>query len=355
MKGLLVESQALSIILENKYFKSCFLKIAKTCEAVICCRVSPGQKAEVVRLIKKDDPEVITLAIGDGANDVSMIKEAHIGIGLYGNEGMRAVQSSDFALGEFKHLWRLVLHHGRLAYLRNSEKILYFFYKNLVMTFPHLLYAFTNGYSGLSVFDDYYVSFYNLFFTSWPLIIKALFEQDVSYEKEGYEIRKVYPRLYYIGGKRTIFNWTNYIRINLLGIFHSIVIFYIPFYVFQEHYIMDETGKNIDLWGVSVVSFTCLYTVVTGKLVVWTRYWTVFSVLFLFFCSILVYIVYVWLSNYWSESRVQYTIIQIHQSPLFFLTVFLVGSSMFLVDYAFEFIRYNYYPTASDFLRDLVY
>ena len=68
-----------------------FVKIAKTCEAVICCRVSPGQKAQVVKLIKNNDPEVVTLAIGDGANDVSMIREAHIGVGLYGNEGMSAV------------------------------------------------------------------------------------------------------------------------------------------------------------------------------------------------------------------------------------------------------------------------
>lgn len=89
--GVLVESTALKLILTDTEFKINFLKICKTCEAVVCCRVSPGQKAEVVRLIKEDDPEIITLAIGDGANDVSMIKEAHIGIGLYGNEGMSAV------------------------------------------------------------------------------------------------------------------------------------------------------------------------------------------------------------------------------------------------------------------------
>ena len=80
-------------ILEDKTFEiqRYFLKIAKSCEAVICCRVSPAQKADVVKLVKDDDPEAITLAIGDGANDVPMILEAHIGIGLYGNEGMRAV------------------------------------------------------------------------------------------------------------------------------------------------------------------------------------------------------------------------------------------------------------------------
>jgi P-type E1-E2 ATPase len=91
MLGLLVEADALNIIMTNRDFKATFLKISKTAEAVICCRVSPSQKADVVRLIKEDDPQIITLSIGDGANDVSMIREAHIGIGLYGNEGMSAV------------------------------------------------------------------------------------------------------------------------------------------------------------------------------------------------------------------------------------------------------------------------
>ena len=202
MLGLLVEAKALGIILENPTFNSQFLRISKTAEAVICCRVSPSQKADVVRLIKNDDPEIITLSIGDGANDVSMIREAHIGIGLYGNEGMSAVQSSDFALGEFKYLWRLLMHHGRLCYLRNAECILYFFYKNLVLTIPHMYFAFMNGFSGMTIFDDNYISFYNLFFTSWPLVIRALFEQDINYVLEGDDVKKLYPSLYYIGAKQ---------------------------------------------------------------------------------------------------------------------------------------------------------
>ncbi len=88
---MLVEAGALAIVLSDLEYRKYFLKIAKSCEAVICCRVSPSQKADVVRLIKTDDEDAITLAIGDGANDVSMILEAHIGVGLYGNEGMRAV------------------------------------------------------------------------------------------------------------------------------------------------------------------------------------------------------------------------------------------------------------------------
>ena len=85
--------------MKSKKLKLTLRELSKQCEAVICCRVSPGQKAELVKLIKDGDPKIVTAAIGDGANDVSMIREAHIGIGLFGNEGMRAVQASDYALG----------------------------------------------------------------------------------------------------------------------------------------------------------------------------------------------------------------------------------------------------------------
>ena len=93
--------------------------IAKICEVVVCCRVTPKQKADMVALVKNKLGK-ITLAIGDGANDVNMIQEAHIGVGLYGQEGMRAVQASDYALPEFQFLWRLLLVHGRWNYLRVS-------------------------------------------------------------------------------------------------------------------------------------------------------------------------------------------------------------------------------------------
>lgn len=88
---MIVENTALSYITEVENFEMNFVRISKTMESVICCRLRPGQKADVIRMIKKDDKTVLTLAIGDGANDVSMIKEAHVGVGIYGNEGLRAV------------------------------------------------------------------------------------------------------------------------------------------------------------------------------------------------------------------------------------------------------------------------
>ncbi len=133
---MVIENTALSFITEIKDYTINFIRVSKTCEAVICCRLRPGQKADVVRMIKADDESVMTLAIGDGANDVSMIKEAHVGVGIFGNEGMRAVQASDFAIPEFRMLHRLLLFHGRVRYLSISNFILYFFYKNAVLTMP---------------------------------------------------------------------------------------------------------------------------------------------------------------------------------------------------------------------------
>lgn len=195
-----------------------------------------------------------------------------------------------------------MLFHGRLCYMRNAEKILYFFYKNLVLTIPHLFFAFYNGFSGQTMFDDYYISFYNLFFTSWPLLIKATFDQDINYEIEGEAVRPLYPKLYYIGQKSTIFNWSNYLKINGMGLLHALIIFFVPIYVMQEHDQLSPSGANIDIWSVSIISFTSLYTVVTIKIWLWTRFWCWVNFVFYTIFSIFVYIMYIWFSDFWEFS-----------------------------------------------------
>jgi P-type E1-E2 ATPase len=146
---LIIEAGALKHILaDDKYIiKRWFLKISRSLQTVICCRVSPRQKAEVVRLMKQDDPEIVTLAIGDGANDVPMILEADVGIGLFGKEGLRAVDSSDYAIAEFKYLWQLLFKHGRYNYIRISMLIQYYYYKNFVYTLMQVFFSFSNNFS----------------------------------------------------------------------------------------------------------------------------------------------------------------------------------------------------------------
>lgn len=123
-----------------------FLQVASQCKSVICCRVTPLQKALVVDLVKRHK-KVITLSIGDGANDVSMLKMAHIGVGISGQEGMQAVLASDFSVAQFCYLERLLLVHGRWSYFRMCKFLRYFFYKNFSFTLCNLWYAFFCGFS----------------------------------------------------------------------------------------------------------------------------------------------------------------------------------------------------------------
>ena len=150
--------------------------MAKEAVAVICCRVSPLQKSQVVKLMKNYDKTKITLAIGDGGNDVSMIMEAHIGIGIYGEEGLRAAQSSDYAIGEFQVLRRLLFFHGYLNLMRNSIMVIYFFYKNFVFTIIHFFYGFINDFSGQTIIEDWFISLFNLIFTSIPLAARGILD-----------------------------------------------------------------------------------------------------------------------------------------------------------------------------------
>ena len=133
-----------------------FLKLCMLCKSVICCRVSPLQKSLVVKLVKDNHPTAVTLAIGDGANDVSMIQAAHLGIGIAGQEGLQAARASDYAIGQFRFLKKLLFVHGRWSYRRIGKLICYSFYKNITLQLTQFWYVFFNGFSGLVSVCNYH-------------------------------------------------------------------------------------------------------------------------------------------------------------------------------------------------------
>lgn len=94
--------------------------------------MSPLQKALVVKLVKRNLKSLL-LAIGDGANDVSMIQAAHVGVGISGVEGLQAARSADVSIAQFRYLRKLLLVHGAWSYQRISKVILYSFYKNIAL------------------------------------------------------------------------------------------------------------------------------------------------------------------------------------------------------------------------------
>jgi ATPase, P-type (transporting), HAD superfamily, subfamily IC len=176
---IVIDGSTLAYALQGtKETRDKFFRLALLANSVICCRVSPKQKADVVHLAKSNGPWK-TLSIGDGANDVSMIMEAHIGVGIYGKEGAQAVRSADFAIGQFAYLKKLLLYHGRLNYRRISSFILYYFYKNVIVVFTEIYFAFYNGFSGQIYFAEWLPMLYNSLWTSWPCMSNYLLDRVI--------------------------------------------------------------------------------------------------------------------------------------------------------------------------------
>uniref|UniRef100_A0A7N8XSU8 Phospholipid-transporting ATPase n=1 Tax=Mastacembelus armatus TaxID=205130 RepID=A0A7N8XSU8_9TELE len=216
-----------------------FLDLALSCKAVICCRVSPLQKSEVVEMVKKQ-VKVITLAIGDGANDVGMIQTAHVGVGISGNEGLQAANSSDYSIAQFKYLKNLLLVHGAWNYNRVAKCILYCFYKNIVLYIIEIWFAFVNGFSGQILFERWCIGLYNVIFTALPPLTLGIFER--SCRKEN---MLKYPELYKTSQNAMGFNTKVFWAHCLNGLFHSVILFWFPLKAFQHDTVFGN-GRTPD-------------------------------------------------------------------------------------------------------------
>uniref|UniRef100_A0A8C1TRD4 Phospholipid-transporting ATPase n=1 Tax=Cyprinus carpio TaxID=7962 RepID=A0A8C1TRD4_CYPCA len=250
-----------------------FLRTACICKTVICCRVTPLQKAQVVELVKKYK-KAVTLAIGDGANDVSMIKAAHIGVGISGQEGMQAVLSSDFSFAQFRFLQRLLLVHGRWSYLRMCKFLRYFFYKNFTFTFVHFWYAFFCGFSAQTVYDEGYITLYNLVYTALPVLGMSLFDQDVN---AGWSLE--YPQLYVPGQLSQYFSKRAFMMCALHSWYSSLVLFFVP-YAATYDTARDNGKDGTDYQSFALITETCLTVTVCVQLGLDLSYWTVVNHLF---------------------------------------------------------------------------
>uniref|UniRef100_UPI00398F553A phospholipid-transporting ATPase IC-like n=1 Tax=Pristiophorus japonicus TaxID=55135 RepID=UPI00398F553A len=253
---------------EEETYERAFVELACQCQAVICCRVTPKQKAMVVQLVKKYK-SAITLAIGDGANDVNMLKMAHIGVGISGQEGMQAVLSSDYSLGQFRYLERLLLVHGRWAYIRICKFLRYFLYKTFAFSFVQIWFSFFNGFSGLSVFEKWCITFYKVIYSWLPVLALGVLDQDRS---DSLSTKN--PKLYKIGQRNELFNY----RIFLITLFHgllsSMLLFFIPYGAFMELVGKDGTTFS-DYQSLSVTIGTAVVLTVNIEVMLEVSYWTV--------------------------------------------------------------------------------
>uniref|UniRef100_A0AAX7USF9 Phospholipid-transporting ATPase n=1 Tax=Astatotilapia calliptera TaxID=8154 RepID=A0AAX7USF9_ASTCA len=335
------------VFVVSKNLRLELLRTACMCQTVICCRVTPLQKAQVVQLVKKYK-QAVTLAIGDGANDVSMIKVAHIGVGISGQEGMQAVLSSDYSFAQFRYLQRLLLVHGRWSYIRMCKFLGYFFYKNFTFTLVQFWYAFFCGFSAQTVYEDWFITFYNMVYTALPVLGMCLFDQDVNDRWSLY-----HPQLYAPGQKNQYFNKKAFVSYLIHGCYCSLIIFFIPWASMNDA--VRNDGKDI----VSHPSFafllqTCLLIVVHTQLSLDTYYWTAVNHSFVwlstigyFAISVTMYsngMFYVFPSSFPLFGAARNTLNQ----PNVWLTIFLTFLLCILPVVAFRFIFIQLCPTIND-------
>lgn len=264
--GLIIDGKSLEFSLKKNTEKS-FFELAINCASVICCRSSPKQKALVTRLVKGETGKT-TLAIGDGANDVGMLQEADIGVGISGAEGMQAVMASDFSIAQFRFLEHLLLVHGHWCYRRISMMICYFFYKNIAFGFTLFWFEAYASFSGQPAYNDWYMSFYNVFFTSLPVIALGVFDQDVSAR-----LCLKYPFLYLEGVENILFSWLRILGWMFNGFLSSIIIFF-----FATKSMINQAfrrdGQVVDYEVLGVTMYTCVVWVVNCQMAISINYFT---------------------------------------------------------------------------------
>ncbi|KAK7304651.1 hypothetical protein VNO77_42536 [Canavalia gladiata] len=271
--ALIIDGKSLAYALEDN-IKNMFLELATHCASVICCRSSPKQKALVTRLVKSGTGKT-TLAIGDGANDVGMLQEADVGVGISGVEGMQAVMSSDVAIAQFRYLERLLLVHGHWCYRRMSSMICYFFYKNITFGFTLFLYEVYASFSGQPAYNDWFLSLYSVFFSSLPVIALGVLDQDVS---ARYCLK--FPILYQEGVQNVLFSWRKILSWMLNGFISATIIFFFCTKALEPQ-AFDEEGRTAGRDMLGAMMYTCVVWVVNLQMALNIRYFTLIQHIFI--------------------------------------------------------------------------
>lgn len=203
---VVIDGHTLAQVESDLALRNLFYSLVPLIDSAICCRASPAQKAGIVEELRARIPEALTLAIGDGANDIAMIQTAHVGIGISGKEGLQAARVADFSIAQFRFLQRLLLVHGRWNYARTAKFVLMTFWKEFFFYMMQAMYLRYTGYTGTSLYESSSLTVLNTLFTSLCVIIMGIFEQDLRAET-----LLAIPELYVYGQKNLGLNLPDYI------------------------------------------------------------------------------------------------------------------------------------------------
>ena len=325
------------------------MHIALKCRSVICCRVSPMQKAEIVDQVKRITNQV-TLAIGDGANDVAMIRAANVGVGISGQEGLQAAHSADYSIAQFRFLVRLLLIHGTWSLSRLCKLILYSFYKNIALYVIELWFATVSAWSGQTIFERWTIGLYNVIFTAAPPLAIGLFDRQCSAEM----IIK-HPDLYSNQGDlfspRLFWIWV------WSAILHALALFWLTYFMIW----------NDSLWGDGLADggylvygntlYTYVVVTVCLKAGLELTSWTVVTHIAIWGSIALWFLFLVIYSRFWSflpmAAEFSNIDLMLFSSFDFWLGLFLIPFMTLIIDVVYKIISRTCYRTDTDRIIDM--
>ncbi|KAJ7039124.1 calcium transporting ATPase [Mycena alexandri] len=347
--ALVIDGKSLGFALEKEISKI-FLELAIMCKAVICCRVSPLQKALVVKLVKKNQ-KAILLAIGDGANDVSMIQAAHVGVGISGVEGLQAARSADVAISQFRFLKKLLLVHGAWSYRRLSKLILYSFYKNITLYMTQFWFAFFNNFSGQIAYESWTLSMYNVLFSLLPPLVIGIFDQFVSAR-----ILDRYPQLYILGQKNAFFTKTAFWMWVGNALYHSFVLYLFSIILFWGD-LKQATGLDSGHWYWGLMLYLAVLLTVLGKAALISDLWTKYTVAAIpgsFIFAMLFLPLYAYIAPIIGFSQ-EYTnlVPRLWTDFVFYFVLLLIPIFCLARDFAWKYYRRTYMPSSYHIAQEL--
>ncbi|KAJ1609806.1 transmembrane domain-containing protein [Cryptosporidium canis] len=345
---LVVDSQILEKALSNNENK--FAKIATNCASVVCSRVTPQQKAQVVKIIQ-DFTKQRVLAIGDGGNDCTMLQTANVGVGIHGSEGMQAYNVSDFGISQFCHIQPLVLVHGRLCYRRTSILVLYNLYKCFTLNIVSVYFGFTSLFTGSKLFFELLFQLYNFLYTSIPPIIFATFDSDIPITLP-YDYHEP---LYLLGITKPFFSLKIFGFWLLNAIFHAAVSLFIPYFILSGNNPISNNGYVPDFWITGLAIYTNVVIVVNTKILLeaYTSWSLVLCSMvicaFLFFLSILCFPYIFHIPEL--EQAARRAII----TPMFIITILITITIAISLDWLVKIYKRSLYPEASHLVQNKWY
>ncbi|KAH6642216.1 hypothetical protein C7974DRAFT_385054 [Boeremia exigua] len=254
---VVVDGQTLSRITEDESLQGLFYELAVLADSVICCRASPSQKALLVHTIRKRVKKSITLAIGDGANDIAMIQEAHVGIGITGKEGLQAARTSDYSIAQFRFLTKLLLVHGRWNYIRTCKYTVGTFWKEMLFYLTQALYQRSVGYTGTSLYESWSLSMFNTLFTSLPVIFMGVFEKDLSAST-----LLAVPELYTKGQRNGGFNLKVYLGWMFMASGEAMVVYFCMLSLFGEALFTEDNS----IFSLGSITYTAVVWIISLKM-----------------------------------------------------------------------------------------